>query len=351
MDDVDSVDKWIDRLDSHGMIMLHSTGTTGKLSFLPRSQTEFTAWKPAFFEGTMATTGVDRRTEVLATFFPGYRSGNATSAKMQRIFIGEESAGGEANRHVLYDYAISSDLLSLAARMRKAEEQGELDKLNLDPRLLEQREQLIEQGRRRDQDLETWFMKLVNEFRGQKVEINGVAADLLRLVLKAREEGIKCEFAPGSVLFTAGGLKGFKDPPANWEQILMDFFGIDRVCSIYGMSECMGLAPLCTHNYYHFFPYTIPFLLDPDGNVLPREGVQTGRCALFDLIAETYWGGFISGDRITMHWDEDCECGWKGPRLERDIQRFSELEGGDDKISCAGTEEAYNEFMEYVSNI
>jgi hypothetical protein len=52
-----------------------------------------------------------------------------------------------------------------------------------------------------------------------------------------------------------------------------------------------------------------------------------------------------------MHWDEDCECGWKGPRLGRTIERFSELEGGDDKISCAGTEQAYSEFMEYVSNI
>ena len=45
------------------------------------------------------------------------------------------------------------------------------------------------------------------------------------------------------------------------------------------MTECMGYAPLCTAGFYHFFPYTIPMLLDPDGNVLPREGVQTGRCA------------------------------------------------------------------------
>jgi hypothetical protein len=92
-------------------------------------------------------------------------------------------------------------------------------------------------------------------------------------------------------------------------------------------------------------------LLDADGNVLPREGTRSGRYAFFDLLAETYWGGFITGDRITIHWDEDCACGWKGPRLERGIKRFSELAGGDDKISCAGTEEAYSEFMNYVSEI
>ena len=41
----------------------------------------------------------------------------------------------------------------------------------------------------------------------------------------------------------------------------------------------------------------------------------------------------------------------EGPRLERNIARFSELEGGDDKITCAGAEEIYNEFMDYVSSI
>ncbi len=350
MDGVTSVDGWLERLDDHDMIMLHSTGTTGKLSFLPRSRAEWPGWQHSFFEALRATTGVDFRTEALPLFYPGYRSGHTTGTKMQRIFS-ELSAAGEEGRHCLYEYAISSDLLSLAARLRVAEERGELDTLDLDPRLLEERAKLIEAGRRREQDLERWFTKLAEEFRGQRVRINGVTADLIRLALKGREHGIQCEFAPGSVLFTSGGLKGFKEAPDDWEQLLKDFFGIDRLCGIYGMTECMGYAPKCSAGYYHFFPYTIPLLLDPDGNVLPREGVQTGRCAFVDLLAESYWGGFITGDRITIYWDENCECGWKGPRLDQSIARFSELEGGDDKISCAGSEEMYSEFMDYVSNV
>lgn len=350
LDGVDSVDSWLERLDENGMIMLHSTGTTGKLSFIPRSRTEWDAWQDAFFEATRAASGVDRRADAIPTFYPGYRSGHTTGTKMQRI-MGEQSAEGEAGRHVLYDYSISSDLLSLAARLRTAEERGEIEKLDIDPALLEQRAQLIEAGRHREDDLEGWFKKLAEEFRGQRVRIDGVTADLIRLAQKGQAEGLDCEFAPGSVLFTSGGLKGLKDAPEDWEGLLKDFFGIDRISSIYGMSECMGLAPLCTAGHYHFMPYTIPLLLDADGGLLPREGTQTGRYAFFDLLAETYWGGFITGDRITIHWDEDCACGWKGPRLERTIARFSELEGGDDKISCAGTEEAYSEFMSYVSNI
>ena len=350
LDGVTSVDGWIERLDRHGMIMLHSTGTTGKLSFLPRSRSEWPGWTESFFDAIRAATGVDRRKEALPSFYPGYRTGNTTGTKMQRIF-GELSAEGEEGRYCLYEHAISSDLLSLAARMRTAEERGELDQLDLDPRLLEERKKLIEAGRRRDQDLEAWFNRLAEEFKGRRVRVNGVTGDLVRLALKGRAQGVTCEFASGSVLFTSGGLKGLKDAPEDWEQVLRDFYGIERISSFYGMTECMGYAPLCTAGYYHFFPYTVPMLLDPDGNVLPRDGVRTGRCAFVDLLAKSYWGGFITGDRITVHWDGDCECGWTGPRLERTIARFSELEGGDDKISCAGTEEAYSEFMDYVSNI
>jgi hypothetical protein len=113
----------------------------------------------------------------------------------------------------------------------------------------------------------------------------------------------------------------------------------------------MGTAPLCSQNYYHFMPHTVPILIDAEARELPRAGVQTGRLALFDLLAETYWGGFISGDQVTMHWDEDCACGWKGPRIEKTITRFAEMEGGDDKITCAGSAQAYNEFMDYVSQV
>jgi hypothetical protein len=348
--DLTSVDSWLTRLDEHGMIMLHSTGTTGKLSFFPRSRAEWPGWMPAFFEAIRAACGVDFRTDARPMFYPGYRFGHSTGAKMQRLF-GEVTAAGEAGRHVLYDYAISSDLLSLAARLRTAEERGELDKLDLDPRLLEEQRRLLDAGRNRERDLDRWFSKLAQEYRGQRVRIDGVTADLIQLALKGRERGFRCQFAPGSVLFMAGGMKGLKEVPADWEQLLKDFFGVERLSSVYGMTECNGQSPLCSAGYYHFFPYTIPLLLDVDGNVLPRTGVQTGRYAFFDLLAESYWGALITGDRLTIFWDGDCACGWKGPRLDRNIARFSQMEGGDDKITCAGTEQAYSEFMEYVSRI
>jgi hypothetical protein len=235
--------------------------------------------------------------------------------------------------------------------MQSAEDRGELDRLGLDPALIEARAALFEQGRRRASDTEAWFFKLIEEFRSARVKIGGTGADLVRTAKTGIEKGMKPSFAPGSFIMTAGGLKGYKDAPEDWEAYVKDYCGVDRIGSIYGMSEGMGIMPRCSQGHYHIPPYTLAVLLGEDMNELPRQGSQTGRFAFFDLLAETYWGGFISGDKVTIHWDEDCGCGWKGARVGPEIVRFSELEGGDDKISCSGSAQAYNEFMDYVSQI
>ena len=69
---------------------------------------------------------------------------------------------------------------------------------------------------------------------------------------------------------TAGGLKGY-NAPADWRQKLQEFFGIQKLSSLYGMSECMGLAPKCDEGYYHFLPFTVPIVLDEDANPLPTD--------------------------------------------------------------------------------
>lgn len=246
LDGLTSVDSWLDRLDEHGMIIGHSTGTTGKLSFIPRSKVEWPAWQGAYFQAMRASIGLDPRDVQLPQIaLSGYRSGHQMMTKMGKLFSQRE-AGGEANRHLLYDYPLSSDLLSLAARLQDAEKRGELDQLEIDPKLLEERAQLIEASRHREGDMLHWFAKQADQFRGQRVRVGGTSADLVRLALAGRKAGIVCEFAPGSILTCGGGMKGFRDAPADWEDVIKDFFGIERLCSMYGMSEFMGQAPLCS---------------------------------------------------------------------------------------------------------
>jgi hypothetical protein len=347
LSDLTSIDSWINRLESYGMVIGTSSGTTGKLSFVARSMDDMPGWRLHWMQASTAGTGVNPHTTKLPTFVPSYRSGHQMAIKNGMMFE-NEMCGGPGHRLTLYDMHMSADLMVFSGKMQAAEEKGELDKLNIDPVLIEQRRQLIAQARNRAQDVEAWFTKLIKDYRGQQVRIGGLFADLYRAAEAGKAKGLKCEFAPGSIMVGGGGMKGFKTAPENWREIVMEFFGVDRLCTSYGFSENMGNAPMCTHGHYHFFPYTIAMLMGRDGQALPREGVQTGRMVVYDLLAESVWGGVVSGDEVTVHFEDDCPCGWKGPHIENNIRRYSEMEGGDDKITCSGSAKAYDEFMDYV---
>ena len=342
-----TIEQWLGRLEAFGMLVTYSSGTTGKLSFVPRSYDEFGPWKFHYYNVTQAASGINCWDNHLPTFFPGYRGGYQTMLKMMTLF-NREMAGGDANYYTLYDTHIPADLMALSGRLQSAEDKGEIASLGLDPALLEQRQAMLAQGRTRDGDLEEWFAKLIRQFKGQRVKIGGTFSDLYRVARAGLDKGMTCEFATGSVLMGGGGMKGYKDAPDDWEDQVKTFFGIPRMGNQYGFSECIGNAPLCEAGYFHLPPYSVPLLMGPEGECLPREGVQKGRLVLVDPIPQSYWGGFTSGDEVTIHWDEDCDCGWKSPRVGKTIRRFAENEGGDDKITCAGSQQAYNEFMEFV---
>ena len=92
-------------------------------------------------------------------------------------------------------------------------------------------------------------------------------------------------------------------------------------------------------------------MLDPDTSTsLPREGVQTGRAAFYDLQAETYWGGFVTGDEVTVDWNP-CKCGRKSPHIARKIERYTDMRGGDDKITCAAAPEAHESALSYLTDL
>ena len=342
-----TIESWLQRLDAFGMLVTYSSGTTGKLSFVPRSQDELGPWKYHFFSVNRACSGIDAWTEKLPTFSPMYRGGYQTMMKMMTLF-NVEMAGGDEHYHTMYDSHIPADLMALSGRLQAAEDRGEVASLGLDSALLEQRQQMMEQGRRREADMEVWFGKLIKQYKGQRVKIGGTFADLYRVAKAGLDKGMVCQFDPGSILMGGGGMKGYKDAPDDWEDQIKTFFGVAKLGNQYGFSECIGNAPLCDAGFFHFLPYTVPLLMDGEGNALPREGVNKGRLVLVDPIPTSYWGGFTSGDEVEMHWDEDCPCGWGGPRASKTIRRFAENEGGDDKITCAGSQAAYNEFMEFV---
>jgi hypothetical protein len=82
----------------------------------------------------------------------------------------------------------------------------------------------------------------------------------------------------------------------------------------------------------------VPLVLDDTGEKLVHqpEGLVQGRFAFFDTALEGRWGGVITGDRVTADFSaRDISV------VPGSIERYSILEGGDDKLTCAGTIDAY----------
>src|SRR5690606_24630044 len=117
---------------------------------------------------------------------------------------------------------------------------------------------------------------------------------------EGRKRGIRRLFGRDTIFCSGGGTKGF-DLPADYRERVFDFLGTGFCFEYYGMSELLPGCLRCPEGNYHVLPVIVPFVLDPStGEPLPREGLQTGRYAALNLVADTYWGGIISGDEVTM---------------------------------------------------
>ena len=349
----DSIDSWFELLDNETPLeLLHSTGTTGKLSIIPRDKAEserFVRQTLKGFEGFGDEPDVvsdllegDVKVPVL---YPSYRYGRHIAQRMLEGYI--RLVGKPGFCKALFDEMLSADVSSLAGRVKAAEERGELDRLEIAPDLLAKYHQSVDRQTTAAVRLKEFFDFMLETCRGQRVMSAAVVPYLWAWTQAAEQQGLQGVFASNSIFTSGGGLKG-TTAPADWRARIERFLGAPLNIG-YGMTESMSGMRMCKQGHYHPAPSLISILLDVEtGAPLARAGVQTGRFAFFDLMAESYWGGFVTGDRVTMVYDKACACGRTGAYALDDIRRFSELEGGDDKISCAGAADAHERAIEYL---
>jgi hypothetical protein len=349
------IDEWIAVLDKETELNLrHSSGTSGTVSFLPRTKHEAEKHYFDSLLGLFQTNGLTPPTrekpvsyEILS---PNYRSGTSAHLRGRALTIKYMCNGDESKIHNLYPYDQSADLMFLAGRMRAAEAKGELDKLQVSPALLARKADFDKLQKSMAEDLKKFVTETLAKLRGEKIYLRGTWNTLYKIAEAGLADGLEGVVAPDSLIGTGGGAKGQVVPP-NWEEVLLKFFGVPRLNMQYGMSEVMASHLMCNHERYHIEPWSILFLLDPDtGEILPRTGVRTGRAAFYDLQAESYWGGFVSGDEITVDWSP-CACGRKSPHMHRNVERYSEKRGGDDKITCAAAPDAHESALGYLTEI
>lgn len=350
----DSIDSWLTRLrDETPLDVATSSGSTGTCSFFPKSKRDYAISVMGLRVQLAQTFGQDPRPgdieDKIHAVVPLYRDGHASTGAFPKYVREVFCKGDDSWLHTAFNFKISSDLMWLAARLRAAAAKGDASKVDVPASLLARRAEWEKAQKEMPAQQMAFITRMVKELRGQRVFAMGTSNMFYAVAQRGLAEGVSSSFAPDSVLMGGGGGKGVPLPD-DCEEVICKFFGFERMTSGYGMTEMNSFAIRCEHDHYHVLPWVTVFQLDiGSGQPLPRQGLRTGRAAFFDMTQDSTWGGLVTGDLVTIDWDRPCRCGRTSVALQKKISRVSELQGGDDKISCAATPQAQAEAMDFLT--
>ncbi|MGV9860677.1 hypothetical protein ACWDTD_18775 [Gordonia sp. NPDC003425] len=328
---VADADDWIARCHAAGHYVFATSGTSGKNSFLNQSQADVD-----FANTATIPPGLPRDNSIPIFVLGPRKAPNRASATFTNLV---SVCGRPDAVYFMTDAELRITDLSQMARMRR-----KIGACTATPSEISEFEESV---RFRQEVADTMVVDLVDKIiahRGEPILLVGLTPQLYRVVEVARERGIADgSFHPDTQVISGGGIKGQREIPADHVQQIMTFFGIglDKFTQGYGMQEASSGARMNEWGRYEFPGWIVPLLLDDSGEKLQRtrEGRATGRMALFDVSIDGRWGGITSGDRVVIDYDPS-PAGRSVPAVV-DIARYSELEGGDDKLTCAGTIDSF----------
>ena len=345
----DSLDSWNEAIERSTPLRAHvAPGPSGKLGIVPRTKSRL-RWSPWLFRLGARGCGranADLRRPIFRTFHSSSPSIAGGRSSASSVWSGQHDGDGTLV-HALYPGRMSLDVMSLAGRLKAADERGA--KIEIGQALQARREAFVAQERSRPQQVAAFFERITSELVGRRILYFGSWTSLLEGAALAEQRGLSRLFAPDSLITTGGGYAGPGFEPG-WLERLVAFLGVETLHDSYGSAEQMIPAQYCPADHYHPHPLTMPFLLDPDsGALLERSGTRTGRFAFLNLAARAAWGGFVTGDEVTMSWGGSCACGRPGAYLHRQIRPYAAIRGGEDKITCAGMPTAHRPAMDYLA--
>jgi len=333
---VKDVDDWIARLWANGHMVLATSGSSGKCSFLNHTRGDAAMKKRHFRHSVgwpLARPSADR-----PVFWLGPIKG--PNSAIEAANINAENWGRPGATFSLTDEPLRIADVSRMASMRKKMSDGTATPKEIAAFEEEAARKAVE-GRAAMARLADTIL----DHRHEPMMLSGLWAQYMTLIARARERGIgDGEFHPQTIVNAGGGVKGVA-LPADYKEQVARFVGKVIRPGAYGMTELAQLMPRCEAGRYHRAPGLIWLILDRDGERLLSEadgedGIVEGRFGFLDLLYEGRWGGLITGDKVTVDFKPRCPCGRHGPTLFDSITRFASA-GEDDHIGCAGTIDSY----------
>jgi hypothetical protein len=330
VDCVHDADDWIKRLHEAGHYVFATSGTSGKNSFLNQSRKDVTYANGA----TNPRSIPQNRSRPVFVLGPRKAPNRASQTFTHMV----ETIGRPDAVFFLTDAELKITDLSAMARMRRRIGDGLAT-----PSEIADFEASIKFRRDVADQLLDDMIDNILAHRDEPSLIVGLTPQLFRVVEAARARNVaEGSFHPDTHVISGGGAKGFDIPADHVEQI-MQFMGLtfENFTQGYGMQEASSGARMNEWGRYEFPGWIVPLLLDDSGEKLleAHTGQVTGRMALFDVSIDGRWGGIISGDRVVVDYDPS-PTGRAVPAVT-EIARYSDLEGGDDKLTCAGTIDSF----------
>ena len=334
LDGIADIDDWLGRLEAAGTYVSCSSGTTGKCSMIAASAHDRAFSRRCAAQGFACGTGIAPAQDfkVMATVpVPSSPRNKDVRAAIAESF-------GDGNGYEFPGASMTIGQVSQMVALRRAITEGTAlpEQITDFERISAERQSAVDSGMQRTAEA-------LIENRGRKMLISGQFALLFKTTELIRSMGYAGkDFHPDNAMFVGGGLKGAQ-LPSDYLEYILDSFNLrfDRVYQYYGMQEINTVMPRCGARRYHVPPWLILLLLESGGDALvrPSNGEAEGRAGFFDLSLDGRWGGVISGDKVSVRYGR-CDCGHEGPTVGYDIVRYADL-GDGDKITCAGTIDAY----------
>lgn len=337
--DARSIDDWVERLETEGVHVSCSSGTTGKSAMLVASDLDM-AWAEretvaCFAWGSGVEPRQDRRMFGLAAVAHVPRN-QASARGLQRGYQDPEK---DAFTYPVPPITVGGLTEMVVMRKRIAEGSATPGEIQAFEAKSAERREAVERA------VAITANALV-EARRDKLQVSGLWAGLYDVAKAVRDMGYSAkDFHPENSIYVGGGLKG-ATLPDDYKDYVFGTFNIlpERNFQNYSMQELHSGMPRCREGgRYHIPPWVVPLILDEAGEtLLPIDQTQEyeGRAAFLDLSIDGRWGGVISGDRVFIDF-RPCKCGNRGPSIRDNVARYADLRGGDDKIGCAGTVDAY----------
>lgn len=337
--EAENLEAWIKALENQGRFTVVSSGSSGKLSIIPRTNDHQNLMLKASLANTAGTLARRKLlpwwTALGARFMPLQVS---SSRKIPQGLLkgwdayfldfaegrtGNQLLAGQlaslfGSVHYLINRALPPSLLSALVRgPTDSQQEAELGLLH--------RESILNRPQLWD-DLLAKMQE--SKSLSRPVFLFGTPVFLLELLCHLELKGLTLKLPRGSLVLYGGGWKNFSGEPLSPEDLeirLSSTLGVpsNRLIEGYAMTEMSALTLKCPAGWFHIPPHLEALRLNQELEV--QETLEgPGLFGYLDSAALSYPGWLVSGDEVDMAQGR-CTCGIEGPRL-RNIHRSARHE-------------------------